>query len=94
MHTAVNDPHVHPERLAREVSDISHVVAQVAECHDPMEDRGPYAHPGCKSRIDGGVVHLYDVVDGVVEKGDESSDADNGQRLAGQETEDHGGECG
>jgi hypothetical protein len=59
-----------------------------------VEDSRPYTNPSRERRIDGRVVHGDNVVDSVVEKCDESSDSNDGEWLAGKQTEHHGRECG
>ena len=59
-----------------------------------MPDGGPDPDPDHEARVEGNVVVFDDVVDRVVEEGDETGDADDGDGLAGQGREDHCGEGG
>ena len=88
--TTIDDTHIHAKGLAREIRDIRHVIAVVAEADNPVEDRSPDTDPCCESRIDGRVVPLDDVVNRVVEKSDQTRDSNNGEWLAREETEYHG----
>jgi len=81
IRTAINNAYIHAERFTREVCNIRHIVAVVAERHYPVKDGGPDTHPCGKSRVDGRIVHLDDVVDGVVEQRDQSGDSDNSKWL-------------
>ena len=57
-----------------------------------MEYCRPYTCPSHKLRVDGHVINLDNVVDCVVEEGDETSYADNGQGLPAKYAKDHGSE--
>ncbi len=54
-----------------------------------MEDGCPDSSPDHKSGIQCNVVDLNDIIDGIIEQRDQTSDANNSQRLCAQETEDH-----
>ena len=91
--TAIYNANIHAKRLTRKVCHVRHVVAKVTERCDPVENGCPYTDPSGERRIDGRVVHDDNVVDSVVEQCDESSDSNDGERLAGEQTEYHGREC-
>jgi len=54
-----------------------------------VEDGSPDTDPCGKGWIDGRIILSDNVEDGVVEEGDKTSDAHNGERLASEEAEDH-----
>ena len=59
-----------------------------------MPDGGPDPDPDYEARVEGDFVVFDDVVDGVVEEGDKTGDADDGDGLAGQGGEDDRGQSG
>lgn len=83
IRTAINDANIHAKRFAREVGNVRHVVAVISKRYDPVEDGGPDAYPCCEGRVDDGIVHLDDVVDGVIEQRDQSGHSNNSERLTG-----------
>lgn len=82
MLTDVDDSHVHTKGLTGEFGHVSHVVTKITNRHDPMEDGSPYCSPAHEPRIDSDVVYRNDVVYGVVEKRNQTSDADDGYGLS------------
>lgn len=88
--TNINNPDIHPERLTRKIRNIPHVIANIAEGNEPMEYGRPNASPTHKARINGHIVELDDVVNGVVEKRNEASDTDDSERLCTKNAENHG----
>ena len=92
--TDVNDANVHAKALAGEVGHITHVIGNVPDSKKPMEYSGPNADPAEKRWVESRIVDLDDIVDGVVEQGDQAGNADNSQRLGTENAEDHGGQSG
>lgn len=91
--TDVDDADIHPEAFARKVSDVAHVVANIPDGDKPMEDGSPNAHPADELRVDGDIMPLNNVVNGIVEQGDQPSYPDDRQRLGTESTENYGSEC-
>ena len=91
----VNNANVQSERKAGEVRDITHVIARIEDGRQPVSNRRPNGHPSDELRVKilDSLRH-GDVVDGVVEKRDETSDSNYGQGLTGKRAEDHGSERG
>ena len=87
--TAINNPDIRPERLAGKICHVAHVITEIPHRKEPMEHGGPDGDPGHKAWVEGDIVPLYDVIDGVVEQGDQTRDADNGQGLRADGTEDY-----
>lgn len=58
-----------------------------------MKDCRPNGDPGHELWVQGNVMSLYDIEDGVVEQGYQSSDADNGQGLRADGAEDNACQC-
>jgi hypothetical protein len=88
--TAVYYSNIQTEGFAREIRNVCHVVAEVAETDNPVEYCSPDPYPSRKLGIDGGIIHGDDVVDRVVEKGDEAGNTDNRKWLTRKETKHHG----
>lgn len=65
--TQVDNAHIHPERLGREIRDVPHIVTQVTNRHDPVENGRPDACPGHEIPIDRGLVPRHDIEDRVIE---------------------------
>lgn len=90
--TDVYNPNIHAKRLAREISHVAHVVAEIPDGDQPVEDGGPDGGPRHEVGIDSRLILDDDVVDGVIEQGDQTGDSDNRERLRAQDAEDHGRE--
>ena len=73
--------------LRREVCDGAHVVAPIEDGAEPVEDGRPDADPRHDVAVGNGGVLLDLVVDGVVEEGDETGDANDSERLNGEDAE-------
>jgi len=89
QHTTVDDTHIHAEGFAREVRNVGHIIAKVPDTYDHVEDCGPNTDPCCESWVDGRVIPLDNVINRVVEQGDETRNPDNGKWLAREKTEYH-----
>lgn len=89
--TDVNDANVHAKALAGEVGHITHVIGNIPDSKKPMEYSGPNSNPAEKRWIEYWIVDLNDIVDSIVEQGDQARNADNSQRLGTEDAEDHGG---
>lgn len=85
----VDEGHVKPKDVAGKAGDVAQPVARVGDGEDPVHDQGPDADPGHEGEVVD-ASGLHDVVDGVVEDGDGSRNADDDQGLAGEEAEDDG----
>ena len=59
-----------------------------------MEDGGPYSGPAHIIWIDGLLIDSHDVVYGVVEQGNQTGNAHDGERLSPQYAKYHSGQCG
>ena len=94
MHTAIDDSDICPERLAREIRHVAHIVAKVPNGKKPMEEGGPDGDPGHEAWVQGYVVSFYDVEDGVVEQRYQPRDTHNRQGLRAQNAEDDASQCG
>lgn len=88
--TQIDNAHIHPERLGREIRDVPHIVTQVTNRHNPVENGSPDARPGHEIAIDRGLVLRHDIEDRVIEQRNQTRDADDGQRLGCKDTEHHG----
>jgi hypothetical protein len=87
VHTYVYSAHIEGKGITGIICDITHIIAPIEDgCH-PMRDGGPNTNPDHKGRVKGDIMELYDVVNGVVEEGDETSYADNGQWLRREKAE-------
>ena len=92
--TAINNPHIGPERLAGKVGHVAHIVAKVAHGEQPVEEGGPDGDPGHEAWVEGHVIALYNDEKSVVEEGNYSCNADDCQRLGAEDAEDDTGEGG
>lgn len=86
--THIDNANVHAKGITRKIGDKAHVIAQITKRSDPMRDGGPDRHPCQELGVKiGDMLLLSDVVDGVVEQRDQTSDTDNSERLARKDTE-------
>ena len=58
-----------------------------------MEDGGPDGDPAHELRVQRDIMSLYDIEDGVIEQGDQTRDADDGQGLGAYGAEDDASQC-
>jgi hypothetical protein len=93
--THINGTNIKPKRGARKVRNIPHIIAPIENRSHPMGNRSPDRNPRNKLRVnirnalcDRNIIHR------VVEQRDESSNANNSQRLCRQQAEDNSGQCG
>lgn len=91
--TNVDDADVHSECVAGEIGYIAHVITQIPKRRYPVRDGGPDRYPDHDLRVQCDIMLGYYIVDGVVEQRDKSRDANNGQRLTAEDTEDDRRKC-
>lgn len=92
--THVDDADVEAERVAREISNVPHVIAQIEDRSRPVGYCRPDGHPADNLRIQ--LRHALpdrDIINRVVEQRYQARDAHHGQRLARQHTKDQGRQC-
>lgn len=90
VRTQIDNAHVNSKRLGRKIRNVPHIITQVTNRYDPMENRRPDARPGHEIRIDRGLVPRHDIEDRVIEQRNQTRDADDSQRLGCEDTEHHG----
>ena len=88
----VDEGDVEAEGIAAEAGDVGEGIAGVGDGEDPVHNQGPDADPSHEGEEV--VLRHDDVVDGVREDGDGSGDADDDERLGGEEGEDDAGHDG
>lgn len=93
-HTAIDDAHICPKTLTGEVGHVSHVIAEVPDSKEPMEDGSPNSHPGHELWIERHVMSFNDIKDGVIEQRDQTGDSHDGQRLGTKDAEDDASQGG
>jgi hypothetical protein len=93
MHTYIYRTNIKRECVTGIVGHISHVIAPVKDSCYPMRNSRPDADPYHERWVKRNIMKLDDVVDRVVEQGDQTSDPNDRDRLSGEKAEYHGRQC-